>query len=117
MWDLFKEIRKLHGEAVMSQKQLFVRLEYPVNTNTYHAGGKGAALNVGKNQAVAIIISEFLEKNEIPFEKLYPAGYSQRFKDEKHFKMVTKYELKTNQDARAAAAMCFGYVPRKYNQC
>lgn len=87
-----------------------VLLEYPNNTNTYHKGGKGAALNVGKNQAVAIIIKEFLEENNVNYKLLYPAGYSNLFKNEKVFKLNTNFKKRTNSDARAAAAMIYCFI-------
>lgn len=107
MWTLFDNLK----EWILwsKPKDILIRLEYPSNTNTYHKGGKGAALNVGKNQAVAIIIKEFLEEYKIPHELIKPAGYSNFFKDESLFKNTTKFNGRTNQDARAAAAMCWNY--------
>ena len=105
MWELFKCLEAAKWCEDNTGDDLTVLLEYPENTNTYHKGGKGAALNVGKNQAVAIIIKEFLEAKNIKHKLLFPKGYSNFFKDEKFFKLQTKWTERTNQDARAAAAM------------
>lgn len=86
-------------------KEVIVLLEYPINTNTYHKGGKGAALNVGKNQAIAIVIKEFLDYKKINYKLLKPAGYSNYFKNNNYFMLQTKWHDRTNNDARSAAAM------------
>lgn len=107
MWDLFDTI------LVQSQFKTLFRLEFPNTTNTWHKGGKGASLNVGKNQAVAIIIKEFLDAHRCNYELLSPTGYSILFNDENVFKNTTGFKKKTNKDARAAAAMIWF---RAFNQ-
>ena len=102
MWDLFDTI------LVQKQFNTLFRLEFPDNTNTWHGGGRGASLNVGKNQAVAIIIKEFLDAHGCYYELLKPSGYSIIFNDEDVFKNTTGFQKKTNKDARAAAAMVWG---------
>jgi hypothetical protein len=102
IWGLFDWILELSKTS-----QIKVLLEYPENTYTYHKGGKGAALNVGKNQAVAIIIKEFLEFFKIETVLLKPKGYSKYFNDVKFFKLQTNWQKQTNKDARAAAAIVF----------
>jgi hypothetical protein len=105
IWKLFDCLLFENSISESSNGDIIVFLEYPDNTNTYHAGGKGAALNVGKNQAIAIIIKEFLDEVGIKYKLLKPSGYSNFFKDEKFFKQQTKWEGRTNNDARSAAAM------------
>ena len=100
IWDLFDFLDK----QVLSMTYL----EYPSNTNTWHKGGKGAALNVGKNQAIAIIIWDFLKHKNINHILIAPAGYSGIFEDEEHFKQTTGWNERTNKDARASAAMIWG---------
>lgn len=107
MWQLFDCLQDCCQE--LKKEDFIVRLEYPKNTNTYHLGGKGAALSVGKNQAVAIIIKEFLIAKGINHELVFPAGFSLTFKDEKFFKMQTGFTDRTNNDGRAAAAMIWKY--------
>jgi len=102
MWNVFEWVLELNKTS-----QIEVFLEYPDNTNTYHLGGKGAALNVGKNQAVAIILKEFLEYHKILFRLLKPKGYSQFFKNKDNFKRQTGWSKQTNEDARSAAAIIF----------
>lgn len=108
LWLLFYKLLEIKNHF---NDSYLIRLEYPNSTNTWHfAGGKGAALNVGKNQAVAIIIEEFLIDNEIlNYELIAPHGYSQIFKDEKTFRQITNWEKRTNNDARSACAMCWNY--------
>ena len=101
MWYLFECL------YIYNDLSVLIRLEYPSNTNTWHRGGKGAALNVGKNQAVAIIIKEFLDSIGANYELIAPAGYSKLFDNEETFKRTTGWILRTNKDARAAAAMCW----------
>jgi hypothetical protein len=107
MWQVFECLQDCCQE--LPKEQFFVRLEYPKNTNNYHGGGRGSSVNLGKNQAVAIILKEFLIAKGIRHELIFPAGYSNTFKDEKFFKKTTGYDERTNCDARAAAAMCFKY--------
>jgi len=102
MWSVFEWVLELHKAS-----DIIVLLEYPENTNTYHLGGKGAALNVGKNQAVAIILKEYLEFFSIKHKLLKPKGYSKYFDNESFFKLQTGWNKRTNKDARAAAAMIF----------
>lgn len=101
MWELFDFLRiQTSGE-----ENYMVLLEFSFVTNTWHKGGKGAALNVGKNQAVAIIIKEFLETHSIKHELRKPAGYSLVFDDPETFKKTTGWQKQTNKDVRAAAAI------------
>ena len=102
IWDIFGMLKTLNN-----RNDLTVLIEFPKNTNTYHNGGKGAALNVGKNQAVAIILKEFCEQKGINFDLLPPAGYSKLFANEDYFKKQTGWSGRTNKDARSAAAMIF----------
>lgn len=81
-------------------------LEYPDSTNTWHkGGGRGTSLNVGKNQAVAIIIKEAFDELKLNYELVRPAGYSQSFKNKGVFERTTGWTKRTNEDARAAAAI------------
>ena len=54
IWDIFAILKDLQHENCK------ILLEYDKSNYTWHKGGKGAAINVGKNKAVAIIIKEFL---------------------------------------------------------
>lgn len=97
MWDLFS-ILKL-------EKNSFVILEFSTSNFTWQKGGKVGAMNVGKNKAVATIIKEYLDFLQIPYKLAEPAGYSNYFKDVDFFEEKTGIAYKTNQDARASAAM------------
>ena len=105
LWKLFDHLKKI----IQFKDDYFIRLEYPNTTNTWHKGGKGAALNVGKNQAIAIIIKDFLDCHKLNYELLKPSGYSLFFKDVNMFQQTTKWQGRTNEDVRAACAMCWGY--------
>lgn len=107
LWDIFSYIEELITS--LTSDQYLIRLEYPKSTNSWHGSSKGSALNVGKNQAIAIIIKEFMIDKSVPHELIYPAGYSDFFKNVEFFKKNTGWSERTNEDARASAAMCFGY--------
>ena len=103
--DVIKGLLYIDSTAIKHQ-YLFI-LEYPDNTNTYHAGGKGAALNVGKNQGAAIILKEMLIQMGCNYKLIAPAGYSKYFKQVLYFQKLTGWIGRTNDDARAAAAMVY----------
>jgi hypothetical protein len=106
IWQLFDFLMDFENE---NKDNILIRLEYSNSTNTWHLGGRGSSLNVGKNQAVAIIIKEFLEFHQILYELIPPSGYSRFFNDKNLFKKTTKWIKSTNKDARAAAAMIWNY--------
>jgi hypothetical protein len=75
--------------------------------NCWHKGGRGAASNTGKGKAVGVILERFLIKHKFDFKLLKPHGYSNYFDNEAFFKLQTKWEGRTNKDARASAALGF----------
>lgn len=99
---LIKELIQL---PIQTKDNTIVILEFSTSNNTWHPGGRGAACNTGKGKGAAIIIKEALEELGIPHKLVEPAGYSQAFKHLSVFKAATKWEGKTNEDARAAAAI------------
>jgi hypothetical protein len=105
LWQMFDNLTHWKENETLLECKIKILLEYPKNTNTYHAGGKGAALNVGKNMAIAIVIKEFLEYYKFDFELKFPAGYSDFFIDVKFFKKQTGWTKQTNEDVRAACAI------------
>lgn len=108
MWDLFNHITHLCNKLNAWKISYIVLLEAGhLNKNTWHKGGRGGSKNVGKGQAVGIIIEQFLKAHEINYKLVAPAGYSKFFKDEKLFQKETGWTERTNQDARAAAAIVF----------
>jgi hypothetical protein len=73
---------------------------------TWHKHGQK---NVGKNQAICKLLVEFCKAHSIPYTQLKPAGYSDMFKNVEVFKAATGWVERTNEDARAAAAMIFKF--------
>jgi hypothetical protein len=106
LWKLFDFLR-----SFAKVNASFIRLEHsPLQKcSSWHKGGKGAALNVGKSQGICIVLKEFLEFEKFEFELLPPSGYSVIFHKVETFKASTGWIKQTNEDSRAAAAMVFGY--------
>jgi len=103
LWDLFIRLENLNKTST-----LLVFLEAGhLNKNTWHKGGRGASKNVGKGQAIGILLERFMLENKINFKLIEPKGYSNWFKDDKVFKLQTNWQKKVNADARAAAAIVF----------
>ena len=103
MWELFEKIIQLNPDKI--------HLEFSTNKGTWHAGGAGASIRVGKNQAVAIIIKEFCEAKGFELNLINPTRwtrFSQTFNDKEFFKKQTGWTGRTNKDARAAAAILWG---------
>ena len=108
IWEIFKmllELKEQHPD------NLFVRLEdgRMINCSSFHAGGKGSSLQVGKNQGVCIILDEFLQAHEFDYELIKPAGYSNMFKERSMFERTTGWVGMTNSDGRSGAAMVWNY--------
>lgn len=80
-------------------------VEHPDSTRTWHGGGRGSSIDVGRNQGVAIMIYEYLIECGYNVKKVAPAGYSKIFKNAETFKTNTGWTGQTNEDARAAAAI------------
>jgi hypothetical protein len=74
---------------------------------TWHKHGQK---NVGKNQAICKLLVEFCKAHSIPYTQLKPAGYSDMFKNVDVFKAATGWTERTNEDARAAAAMIYKFM-------
>jgi hypothetical protein len=74
----------------------------------WHKGGKQTAANVGKNQAISIILREFCDAHKLTCQCVPPSGYSKLFDDETLFRQTTGWEKQTNKDARASCAIVWG---------
>jgi hypothetical protein len=102
MWELFSFISSYQNDTLF-----FLESGHKERCSTWHKGGRGAARNVGKNNAVGIIIEEFLIDIKANYKLLKPVGYSKFFKTSKDVELQTGYKGKTNADTRAAIAMCW----------
>ena len=101
IWTLFEEL-KIPCDLVIIEDSRLNRC------SSWHAGGRGAVRNVGKNQAVCVILEDFCKFHGIKYQLVKPNGYSNMFADEKNFQATTGYKQKTNMDARASAAIGWG---------
>ena len=99
LWDLFDFIKQ-HATASF----------YVENSNLDKANWHGATgrANVGKNQGISQNIVNFIKEKGYNLTELKPNGYSIKFYDEVLFRKVTKFDKRTNKDARAAACMIWG---------
>jgi hypothetical protein len=101
-------------------------IEQSSSNNTWHKGGKGAAINVGKNKAIAQIIIQYAEHYKIPFKTVEPKGFSSYYvlkigrKEtflKEQFEKDHNWQLKTTPDSRAAVAIIWAnkhlYKPLK----
>lgn len=102
LWDLFDTLNDIIIGTVYIEDANLIK-------GTYHKHGQQ---NVGKGKAVCKLIIDFCEAKGIKYERLKPAGYSQLFKDAKIFRAATGWEGKTNEDARAAAAMIYKFYKK-----
>jgi hypothetical protein len=113
LWDLFSYL--IHVLFLTAKKDFIVLIEDPrLRKGTWHAGGKGMARNVGKCEAVAIILEDFCKAHGIRYRMISPAGYSKLFANEGIFKQTTGWQGRTNKDARAAAAMCWIFKDERF---
>lgn len=106
LWDVFDLIKK--------HKEDYFIIEYSDKTSTWHKGGKGAALNVGKNKAIGQTIIAYFEHLKSNFKVVKPAGYSNYYTTiikgkkvflEEQFKKDHCWDKRTSNDSRAAVAM------------
>lgn len=102
MWDLFDVIKLNKPDTLF-----LLEAGHKEKCATWHKGGRGAARNVGKNNAVGIIIEEFLISIGANYKLLKPVGYSKFFKKASDVVLQTGFTGKTNEDTRAAIAMCW----------
>lgn len=113
LWDMFIYLR--HSLMLSGAGDLMVLIEDPrLKKGTWHGGGKGMARNVGKCEAIAIVLEDFCKAYGINYRMIGPAGYSRLFDDESVFKQTTGWTWRTNKDARAAAAMCWTWKDEKW---
>jgi hypothetical protein len=64
---------------------------------------------VGRNHQVGMLIGELCERNGIDYEIMKPLKLVKGKKmDAKTFKLITKYEGRTNPETRDAALLVFG---------
>lgn len=83
---------------------------YVENSNLDNGNWHGvtARKNVGKNQGISQNIVGLIKEKNFKLTELKPDGYSIRFFNEELFRKVTKFNQRTNKDARAAACMIWG---------
>ena len=103
IWHVFDAIA-LYGDAVV-----IIEDGRLIKCATWHAGGRGAALNVGKSQAPAIQIEDYCKCFSRKYVLVRPQGYSKMFADVELFKKTTGFTGRTNLDARAAAAIGWNF--------
>ena len=66
--------------------------------------------DVGRNNAVGEMIQDFCVEHDVPYILVPPNGYSKV--DARMFKLITKYDGRTNPDTRAAGMIAFEYGTR-----
>ncbi|PKN16495.1 MAG: hypothetical protein CVU66_00665 [Deltaproteobacteria bacterium HGW-Deltaproteobacteria-23] len=66
------------------------------------------AKNVGENHATGKLIEQYLKENNIPYELVRPFGATAFFRNTAMFQKTTGWSKRTNNDARSAAAICWG---------
>jgi hypothetical protein len=108
IWQLFNYIRDMSIDLIVIEDSRLIKC------STWHEGGRGASKNVGKNQAIAIILEDYCKARDENYLLVKPDGYSKRFSNIEYFKEATGYKERTNLDARAAAAI--GWKYRNYEQ-
>lgn len=116
-WKLLGSIKGfLEQVESENEEKIFVRLEagwLNSKSNFHPASGPNVreriAKNVGMNHQTGILIAEWLEHMEIPFELVKPPG--KRWKTHKDFVRETGYDYitSTNQDQRDAAFLVWGF--------
>jgi hypothetical protein len=109
LWDLFDMLKN-----IVLPHQIFIEDSRLTQCSSYHAGGKGAARNVGKNMAICAVLDDFCSHHRLTYKMVKPAGYSLAYKDKKIFEADTGWTERTNEDARASAAVAiFNMKPIK----
>lgn len=108
LWEVFDLIEGTQNAVTV--------IEQSPHTNTWHKGGKGAAVNVGKNLAISILLVDFCKSKGLGYVTIPPNGYSHyycvaiggknRFL-EREFKRDHQWEKQTNKDSRAAVGMIY----------
>jgi hypothetical protein len=105
LWNMFNFLNCYYGDV-----GCLVVLEDSTlgKSANWHKGGKQTAANVGKNQAISIILREFCDAHKLTCQCVPPSGYSKLFDDETLFRQTTGWEKQTNKDARASCAIVWG---------
>ena len=104
LWDVFDQL--LNFNLGVERDDMVYIEDGRLTKGTWHKHGQK---NVGKNQAICKLLVEFCKAHSIPYTQLKPAGYSDMFKNVDVFKAATGWVERTNEDARAAAAMIFKF--------
>lgn len=115
-WQKHDQIIRLTKEEVKIEAftiPTIILIEDPrlVNNHvaTWHKGGLGAARNVGKCEAIAILLDEFCKAHKLNYRMIAPVGYSAFFNNEQIFQRTTGWTGKTNKDSRSASAMAWTF--------
>lgn len=110
MWEVFDFLKR-----VKSVEHL-VLIERSSSNNTWHKGGRGASVNVGKNKAIAELLVDFCKDKSVNFRCIEPSGYSSYYtvkiggKDvflKEQFQSDHRWYTPTNKDSRAAVGMIY----------
>ena len=106
-----KDVPQAQVQSILPSTIILIEDPRLVNHHvaTWHKGGVGAARNVGKCEAIAILLDEFCKDHKLNYRMIAPAGYSAFFNNEKVFQNTTGWAGKTNKDARAAGAMAWSF--------
>lgn len=101
LWNLFNYLDKI------CVGNYIVLLEAGHLSKANWHGGLMGAKNMGKGQAIGIILQEYMEHKNINHRLIPVNGYSKKFKDKEFFKLQTGWIKNTNDDMRAAASIGF----------
>ncbi len=103
LWEIFYFCEKLSGDYL-----IVIEDGNLGRSANWHGGGKMTAANVGKNQAIATLLREFCQVKGLNHKCVPPAGYSKLFDNEEIFKRTTRWNQRTNKDARSSCAIIWG---------
>lgn len=113
LWEVFAFIE--HIKKYVDDNHL-VLIEKSSSNNTWHKGGRGASVNVGKNKAIAELLIDFCKAKSVNFRCIEPSGYSSYYtvkiggKDvflKEQFQSDHRWYTPTNKDSRAAVGMIY----------
>jgi hypothetical protein len=105
-WDLISVFIDLKFWAY--ETHVIIEAGWLIKKSNWH-GGRGVmaqriAKNVGMNHQVGILLAEYCERYDIPYELVKPKG---KIKADT-FKKLTGWPERTNQEKRDAAMLVFG---------
>lgn len=111
-WDLIEDIKIIYFNDP-SVKIVIEGGWLNKKSNWHAAKSKGISdmisKKVGRNHQVGMLIGELCERNGIDYEIMKPLKLVKGKKmDAKTFKLITKYEGRTNPETRDAALLVFG---------